>query len=145
MKKTNKRKCMRNCAGELIIEMMAGLMILIPIGFVCLDIGALMLGAIANETVCRNAARSAAAGPKAQLLPRVNSVIPNASQQTGCFVWHQVAATDVSYKTPDSMYARGSVSAKTRLTINLPAPIPGLPSAVDVTALQVFPYTYAGG
>jgi hypothetical protein len=53
----------RNHCGSSLAELAAGLLVAVPIFLALLDCGILMIGVAANDALCRDAARAAAAGP----------------------------------------------------------------------------------
>lgn len=49
--------------GQSLVELGAGLIIIIPVVLVCIDLATLYMGVNLNDTVCRDAARAASVGP----------------------------------------------------------------------------------
>jgi hypothetical protein len=63
-KKTIKRRFQKNRKnGQGLVELCAGLVLVVPIALTCIDLGTIALGATINDAVCRDAARAAASGP----------------------------------------------------------------------------------
>jgi hypothetical protein len=64
-------------AGQSTVELVVGLIVIIPVVLVLFDLGVIVLGVTTNATVCRDAARAAAAGAPGQLKAGDNRVVTN--------------------------------------------------------------------
>lgn len=71
--------------GQSIIELVIGLMVLVPIVLLIFDLAVLVLGVQQNDSICREAARVAAAGDPTKandLQDRANAVVTRANNNT---------------------------------------------------------------
>lgn len=65
---------MRSRKGQSLVELAAGLIVAVPILLCLLDCGVLLIGAAANDSLCRDAARAAASGPPSDETPGERTV-----------------------------------------------------------------------
>lgn len=81
------RQRLQNPRGQSLIELQAGIIILIPALFVLLDLSLIFLGVQQNDAVCRNAARAAACGDPREARCRAQAVLTRMqAQDSGPFV-----------------------------------------------------------
>lgn len=133
--------------GQTLLELAGGLIVLIPIVLLFIDIGALVLGATANDSICRDAARAAAAVQPGQSLTRATQVINLANNNPGLM---QIAVVSVQVNanpappSQDGGIVQGNVTVTTQANVNpftiLRMMNPGQPIAFR--SVQSFPYTF---
>lgn len=160
MKKTILSDARKN-SGQQIIEMAAGLLVLIPVIMGLIDIAVVLIGVNVNDTVCRDAARAAAQGnPLASpgsgsySMDRAQAVVTQRDNQKGGYIakiqllttGSDGSSVNAGTPLPDPTFGgafTGSVSIVTQTTVKIPAYIPGVvPNQIDLKAKQVFPITY---
>jgi hypothetical protein len=131
------------------IELMAGLMILLPLFLAALDITIIIVANQVNDNACRDAARVAANGrPTAdETTSRAELVLRRASQSSGYIHGPTlISVTPVDIKPPSANFGgsyQGNVRVETKVTVNLPVPIPGLlPAIQEFYASQEYPVTF---
>ena len=73
---------MKQQSGQSLIEVTVGLVVLVPVVLVLIDLSTLFLGAQANESTCRNAARAAAAGDPVYATTRALSIINRSNDRS---------------------------------------------------------------
>lgn len=56
-------------SGQALVELAAGLIVVIPLLLIVIDCAIICIGASLNDSVCRDAARAAASGPPSNLNP----------------------------------------------------------------------------
>lgn len=128
---------------------MAGLMILLPLLLTALDLTIIIIANQVNDNACRDAARVAANGRPTQdeATSRAELVLNRASQHSGYIRGPSlVSVTPVDIKPPPTNYGgsyQGNVRVETKITVNLPVPIPGLlPAIQEFHASQEYPVTF---
>ena len=140
--------------AQSMIELIAGLIVLVPIVLILIDIGTLVIGSAMNSDICREAARAAAMGAPDELLPgtprdRAEAVVNRKRQQT---------SGAVSIKSPIQMWedlrdplpqppfggpVDGEVTVQTTVTVRPPYLVGSIvPNGVDLTCRQSYPYTW---
>lgn len=73
-----------NNRGQSIIELVCGLIILVPLTLVLFDLAAIVLCVQTNDSTCRDAARAAASGPPdTSMQSRAQAVVARANNRTG--------------------------------------------------------------
>ncbi|MBU6451787.1 MAG: hypothetical protein KGS72_08425 [Cyanobacteria bacterium REEB67] len=74
---------MHNRRAQSLVEVTAGIAILLPVLLVLFDLSMLFLAVQANESICRNAARAAAAGDPLDATVRAQAVVNAANLSSG--------------------------------------------------------------
>lgn len=69
-------KIAKRDSGQSIIELVAGLIVFVPIILVLMDCAVIMIGVSTNEAACRDAARAASSGQPGQMTSGSHSVGP---------------------------------------------------------------------
>ncbi len=150
----------RSIEGQQLVELAAGLIVLIPIFLLIVDLIVFYLAATLNDNACRDAARAASviqpiAADGAGALPasspirqRANSVVTKMQHLDGYIIGPRLVQVSLSndFKRPTNMLLGGSfegrVEVRTQIDYTLPATIPGiLPAQVPLTSQQSFPLT----
>ncbi len=125
----------RYSKGQSAVELVVGLLILIPILLFLIDIGSLVLANYVNDDVCQRTCRAAAnQGDKQTALAAATTVLAKITPQQGMIgsielmdpATGQTPANDIDF---DSM-SPGNVIVSTRVTANLPVPIPFMGDSV---------------
>ena len=150
-------KAPRRSSGQHIIELMAGLMALIPVIMVLIDIAIILTAVNINDSVCRDAARAAAQGDPEPTggdpgpIARAQAVVDQRQSQIGGYITkiELLPAPDskvVVVTSPDPTYGgsyTGNVTVVTKIHVKVPASLPGLvPDHVDLSSRQTFPITF---
>lgn len=150
----------RNGEGQQLIELAAGLIVLIPIFLIIIDLIVFFLAATLNDNACRDAARAASvvqpiSADTSGTLPasspirqRANSVVTKMQHLEGYIIGPRLVQVSLSgdFKRPTNQLLggnfEGSVEVRTQVDYKLPASIPGLlPAQVPLTSQQSFPLT----
>jgi len=134
------------------IELCAGLIILVPIIMGLVDLAFIIAAMQINDAACRDAARAAAAGPPAEAHQRASGVAAASSRTAGYIVGPTIAASDVTTNPatvadpgPFGGPYQGTVRVKSHVFLNMPVPLPFVPATVnkmEFVAQQEFPITY---
>jgi len=111
--------------GQSMVELLAGLVVLIPVILTLIDLAVLVISVTVNDTVCRDAARACAAGPPAQAVQRAQAVVSKNYKPGGAITSLTVADADVTRNNVDMRVPPfgGPVPTST----------PGSPPSVTVT------------
>lgn len=72
----------RSTCGISTIELIAGLIVLIPVVLVLFDLSAIAIAVQANDSACREAARAAALGPPPEFNSRAQVILTKANQKS---------------------------------------------------------------
>lgn len=149
------RSKIRNCCGMHIIEMLAGLFVLIPVVLYGADYAVALMGQSINTTTCREAARAAANGPPSvftkdpkntpearatrsiSLSPAAHSAI----KVKKTVKYEEVIEPPVP-SPPFGGPVRGHVTIKTRTTVFPPFDLPFVPQKVVLYDQKTFPFTW---
>jgi hypothetical protein len=141
----------RTNAGQSLVELATGLIILVPVILVLVDLAVIVTAVSVNDAVCRDAARVAAAGNPADptlVKNRALQVIKEAYKAGGYIVGPELVGDPDIAKTkePTAPYGgpyEGTVTVQTKIVVKVPASIPKLtPSEVELHSKQQFPITY---
>lgn len=124
-------------SGQSLIEVTAGLVVLVPVLLVLVDLAVIMYGVQLNDTACHNAAQAAAAGEPAEAQYRVQTVLNQVNSRTaGELVSHfaldapvefKIEAAPIPYRDP-----------MTGMTVNPGGVITG--TATVITTVEVRPF-----
>jgi hypothetical protein len=68
-------------SGQSTVELVCGLIILVPLVLVLFDLAVIVIGVQVNDQTCRQAARAAASGDPASAQQRAQAVVARANQQ----------------------------------------------------------------
>ena len=147
--------------GQSLIELTAGLMILIPIVLLCIDCGTLFLGLTVNNSACRDACRAAAAGQPGQLAAGTRTLAAgdepykrSATVVRKCYKANGAIRLDPNITVTETIRAPvpaapyggavdGEVTVETQVDIYPPFLIGYMmPAGVILTTRQTFPYTW---
>lgn len=150
----------KNQSGQQLVELSAGIIILIPIFFLIIDLTVAYLAANFNDDACREACRAASAVTPANsdtggnvpasspIYQRAESVIQKVQHFDGYIIGPKLIAVNLSpdFKRPDNLLLggnfEGSVTVRSQIDYRIPASIPGfIPSSVTLDAQQSFPLT----
>lgn len=147
---------LRKTSGQQIVEMVAGLLVLIPVIMGLIDIAVILIGTNINDTVCRDAARAGAQGDpvdssQSGSLGRAKAVVAQRNNQKGGYIQEiklvdNESSVNPGTPLPDPVFGgsyTGNVTVVTQTSVRIPAYIPGVtPDHLDIKAKQVFPITY---
>jgi len=106
--------------GQLSIELIAGLIILIPIVLFLLDVGAVVLANSINDDLAKRSARAAGGQSTAQQALDAASSVVSRTRSNPVITRVQLDPAGFSFDT-----ASGRVSVRTRVDVKLPVPVPG--------------------
>jgi hypothetical protein len=157
IQKTKKAK------GQSTIELVAGLIIGVPMILIAIDAIILATGAVINDAACRDAARAAASGPPSALTicidrevasgttphKRAKAVIERVYKSGGFFVLNDPVLVIETLRDPlpsglTGGSLDGEVTVETRIDVKPPFLIQALVGshAISFTNRQTYPYTY---
>ncbi len=138
------------------IEMAAGIMIFIPIVFLFINLGAIVIGFMMNGDVAQKTARAAAAAPDGQTaLLAAQGVLSSRSNDgmvkvtLDCFNWQPPsnsvpAATLGTIPNGAPKPSPGQVLVVTKVKVTLPVHLPLLPESVDFSGISTQPIVGVG-
>lgn len=153
-------------SGSSAVELVAGIIVLIPVFFFILDVGVCIMAAMTNDTICREAARAAAGGRPENFsngsgaalnkdsLDRAKQLVKNS--KTGGYIsklklieenshTYWTGEKDPSVPRPDKQGGGpwgGQYWVTTEVVVSLPASVPNiLPSSCTFQSRQAFPMT----
>lgn len=144
----------KRARAQSIVELVAGLIVLIPIVLIMIDIGSLYLASIMNSDICREAARAAANGPPGAVQTgepqkRVDTVInrKRAMCAGNVTIDSPVQVTEaVRTPLPAKPFGGqvdGEVTVETVVTVRPPFLVQAIvPQGVKIRTSQTFPYTW---
>lgn len=115
----------KRLVGQSIVEVVVGMLILVPIGLFLLDVGTLVLAQTANDTLAKSAARAAAEQPDEEKAKAASNAVVD-----------KFALSAIIKERPDLKltYNTGNdVIAKTTMKVNLLVPIPFVPQFENPT------------
>lgn len=134
------------------IELCAGLIILVPIIMGLVDLAFIIASMQINDAACRDAARAAAAGPPDQAFQRASGVAAASNRTSGYIIGPTINQSDVSTNPaqipPPGPFGgpyQGTVRVKSHVFLNMPVPLPFVPQTMnrmEFVAQQEFPITY---
>jgi hypothetical protein len=156
-------KQMQRRSGQSMVELLGGLVILIPVVLVLLDLAIIVIAVQVNDGACRDAARAAAAGRPVAYTNANGTTFPETAKSRAQGVITRAAAgakgyisvlelvdadthpNPVAIVAPDPQFGgayQGSYQVTTHMRVNVPASIPGVtPEFIDLNARQEFPIT----
>jgi len=114
-------KSRRTKRAASLVEVIAGLFILIPLFLCMIDLSAVVIGQIVNDALAKRAARAAAQKATSAEASTAAQSIVNAYQVNG--IVSQASIISVTFNAGNT----GNVVVETQVQINLPAPIPFVP------------------
>jgi hypothetical protein len=144
--------------GSSLVELGAGLIVLVPIFLYGLDYASVFFADMFNANVCREAARAAASGPPTMFCPNMSSdahrprmrakAVVDRSSQTAA--WIRTNPTfkqfeNVQAPFPQAPYGgpvNGWVRIQTVATLTPPFMLPFVDKSVQLTHEEQFPYTW---
>jgi Flp pilus assembly protein TadG len=107
--------------GASLVEVLAGLFIIIPLFLCIIDLSAIVVGQIVNDALAKRAARAAAQKKTAGAANAAATTIVSSYQVNGIVT--QAQLHNLTFNPSNS----GNVQIETRVRINVPAPIPIVP------------------
>jgi len=150
--KTSLKSNTSKVRGFGLVEVVAGLVCLLPLLLAFFDLGMIVLSVQINDSACREAARAAACGNPNDARARAVQVINLANQRSGAYVSNlrldsvtsTVSAAEVAALSPYGGPVQGSVTVRTFIDVH-PYIIywvyTGKPT-LTFTSQQTFPYSY---
>ncbi|MGD9681530.1 MAG: hypothetical protein AB7W16_10125 [Candidatus Obscuribacterales bacterium] len=128
--------------GQSTVELVVGLLVLVPLVLVLFDLAVIVLGVQVNDQTCRQAARAAASGDPNSALQRAQAIIDRANKQ-------QKANSIVNKFTLDNLtFNPTSIpSDATNLAANFGGTVSGTVTVETVVDIYPFvvPLVYTGG
>ncbi|MBZ0187144.1 MAG: hypothetical protein K8F91_12930 [Candidatus Obscuribacterales bacterium] len=115
------RKGKRRKKAVSLVEVVAGLFIIVPLFLCLLDLSAIVIGQIVNDALAKRAARAAAQKSTSADANAAAQTIISAYQLNG--IVSQASIVTVDFNAGGS----GNVIVETQVQINVPAPIPFVP------------------
>lgn len=111
--------------GQGIVELVAGIIVVVPIVLLLVDLGSLVIGVTSGDNVCREAARLASIGDPSQVQQRAQQVINEANASKGGIIvnytLNQAAAQNVQIPPAASGgVVQGNVSVDSSITVAPP-------------------------
>lgn len=144
----------RRLSGQSLVELGAGLLVIVPMILVILDLAMLVIAVQTNDNACREAARIAASGDPASAQLRAQSVIARQNRTSGGMVSNfRIVAVDlvppdvtqqVAALTPYGGTITGTVTVSTDVDIR-PFVVQWVYSGgapLTFRSRQSFPFTY---
>jgi Flp pilus assembly protein TadG len=140
--------------GSSMLELVCGLMIMVPLILLVIDLAFMYEGASQNKTICREAARAAASGPPNAVSPgtpqkRADAVAQPYQHTTGPFRFatNCVVKENVLQPLPEAPYGgpvAGEVTVETTVHVSPPFIVRLICESKDIrfVASETFPYTY---
>jgi hypothetical protein len=142
--------------GSSLVELLSGLIIVVPIVLFLIDAATIYLGSTFNSSLCRDAARQASSGPPNAVqtnspFDRASAVVSKSCQQAGAVRIQALTKADVQEsvnsvpQAPFGGAVDGTVTVTTTANIYPPfflAKIIGKGNAVAVKNTQTFPFTW---
>ncbi len=119
--KSRTRRGAKSQRGASLVEVTAGLFLIVPLFLCIIDLSAIVLGQITNDTLVKRVARAAAHQANSSAASTAASGIITSFGGSGIVSNPQLVA--LSYNAANN----GIVVAETRLTIKVPAPVPFVP------------------
>jgi len=151
----------RTRRGQSLTELLAGLMVVIPVVLFCVDVGTLYLGVSVNSTACRDAARAASTGKPGvmtsgthtlnsgtQPYDRALAVLKKGFKTAGAVrLSDDITVTEtLRSPIPSAPYGGpidGEVTVLSKITVAPPFLISAVVGkGVEFQTSQTFPYTY---
>jgi len=114
MRKTRRR-------GASLVEVTAGLFLLIPLFLAIIDLSAIVLGQITNDALAKRVARAAAHQETAGAANAAANAVITAFQPNGIVSSPQLV--NLNFNSASA----GNVTAETKVIITIPAPVPFVP------------------
>jgi hypothetical protein len=144
--------------GSSLVELGAGLIVLVPIFLYGLDYASVFLADLFNANICRDAARAAVSGPPTMYCPngmsdanrprmRAKAVIDRSSQTNAIIQVKPLFKQfeNVQSPFPQAPYGgpvKGWVRIQTSANLNPPFLLPYVDKAVVLTHEEQFPFTW---
>lgn len=144
----------RSKHGQSAVELAAGIIVIIPIVLFGLDVACLFMGQSMNASICRDAARAAAAGPPSSISPqltpkqRAEAVVRRTQKAEGAIrVNSEVQCSEAVTRTPTMPFGgivEGTVTVQTSVDVYPPFILKNIVNkgAVKLTTSQTFPFTF---
>ncbi len=148
------RRCSRRLSGQSLVELAAGVMVIIPVVLVLIDLTTIVLGVNMNNGICRDAARAASSGPPdkiqaGQPKQRAEAVVRKTAKPGGAVrVDNNVVITETVREPVPTQPFGGPVDGEVTVQTTVHIYPPFIVSAVvgsggmDFTTSQTFPYTW---
>lgn len=135
------------------IEMLVGVIVLVPIALFLFDLGTMVLGNIINGDLSKTVARAAASSPDGDSAKQAALKVVDSFAKSGIISginldfldWRDPAAAkdspQIGGQPPAGIPSAqpGQVLAATTLTVTLPVPFPMLPTTQKFTAYSIQP------
>jgi hypothetical protein len=139
-----------------IVELLAGLMVIVPVLLLCIDVATLFMGAQLNATACREAARAASNGPPSAVVSgepqrRAETVVRRVFKTGGAVrLQPDIQCTETVRQLPDPQFggpAIGEVTVQTKVAVYPPFLVSSVvgPQGVVLTSEHTYPITWAQG
>lgn len=115
------RPSLKRRSGASLVEVTAGLFLIVPLFLCIIDLSAIVLGQITNDTLAKRVARAAAHQQTAGAASAAATAIITAFQPNGIVSSPQLVNLDFNTSSA------GNVIVQTKVVITIPAPVPFVP------------------
>ena len=137
----------RHSQGQSMVELCAGLIVLIPVIMVLVDLAIMIIAIQVNDATCRDAARAASARSPSDSDKTVDAIIQRVYKGGGYITGPtKINVNKLNVVAPPAGVGgpyQGNIEVETQINVRLPATIPGvLPTTAKFNSKQNFPYTY---
>ena len=141
----------RKFRGISTVEMIAGLVVLIPIILTLFDLGCIISGVLVNDTVCRDIARAVSESDPASAKQRAEQLVVQANKKSGSVVSQYSLVgdpqnADLVVPAPEvGGLVKGTVTVRTRVEIRPPFLVGVVygGQGLNFDSQQTFPYTFS--
>ncbi|MBX9671074.1 MAG: hypothetical protein K2X93_26025 [Candidatus Obscuribacterales bacterium] len=127
-------------SGQSTVELVCGLLILVPLVLVLFDLAVIVIGVQINDQTCRQAARAAASGDPATAEQRATAVVARANQQGSSMLSNFTLSLPLTFN-PSTVIADAAALVPYGGTV---AGTVTVETTVDIRPFIV-PYVYSGG
>ncbi len=130
MRKAGQR---RNQKGQVFIEVLCGMFVLIPIALAALDLVVLVLGNQANDSLAKNCARAAANAQDASKAKEAALQVVNDFPASPLIEKVELDQSALAYDSKEN------VTTETLITVRIPATFPGMEPKIQFRARATEP------
>lgn len=146
---SKRRNNRRRGAGASSVELVFGLMLLVPVALVLLDLGFIMMSVFSNDSLCREACRAAAATDPKDAEKIAEQIVSKANTTGGTHTVYSLAGKPelTGLKVPPAEQGglvEGSVTTHTSVEVK-PMFLVGIfygGKPINFVTQKTFPYTY---
>lgn len=142
----------RFCHGSSLIELVLGLIALIPVVLVIFDLSVIAIAVQVNDSTCREAARAAATGNPLDAQTRAQTIINRANTNQSMLCSNFMLVSALSTVTPQDIAALGTFGGPVTGTVTVKTDVQVRPfivqyaftgkSPLHFQSQQSFPFTF---